>query len=97
VKWEESKEEIKEMGKKSKHSYQYDLVKRGGNSAVMEAKKTIAARFYQHQSGHALIAKYLLRIGKRRDMNCTGKNDLTRRVTHREAVSGTVIHSIFDA
>jgi hypothetical protein len=27
----------------------------------------------------------------------TGKNDLTRRVTHREAVSGSVIHSIFDA
>jgi len=70
VKWEESKREIQEMGKKSKHSYQYDLVKRGGNSAVMEAKKTIAARFYQLKSGHALIAKYLLRIGKRRDMKC---------------------------
>jgi len=27
----------------------------------------------------------------------TGKNDLTRHVTHREAVFGTVIHSIFDA
>ena len=27
----------------------------------------------------------------------TGKNDVTGRVTHREAVSGTVIHSIFDA
>jgi len=27
----------------------------------------------------------------------TGKNDLTRRVTHREAVFGTAIHSIFDA
>jgi len=27
----------------------------------------------------------------------TGKNDLTRRVTHREAVVGAVIHSIFDA
>jgi len=57
-------------GKKSKHSYRYDLVKRGGNSAVMEAKKTIAARFYQLKSGHALIVKYLLRIGKRRDMKC---------------------------
>jgi len=70
VKWEESKKEIKEMGKKSKHSYRYDLVKRGGNSAVMEAKKTIAARFYQLESGHALIAKYILRIGKRSDMKC---------------------------
>ena len=30
-------------------------------------------------------------------MLCTGKNDLTRRVTHREAVYGPVIHSIFDA
>jgi len=30
VKWEESKEDIKELGKKSKHSYRYDLVKRGG-------------------------------------------------------------------
>jgi len=27
----------------------------------------------------------------------TWKNDLTRRVAHREAVFGTVIHSIFDA
>jgi len=70
VKWEGSKEETKEMGKKSKHSHQYDLVKRGGNSAVMGAKKTIAARFYQLKSGHALIAKYLLRIRKRRDMKC---------------------------
>jgi len=26
----------------------------------------------------------------------TGKNDLTRRVSHREAVFGPVIHSIFD-
>ena len=26
----------------------------------------------------------------------TGKNDLTRRITHREAVFGMVIHSIFD-
>jgi len=70
VKWEESKKEIKKMGKKSNHSYRYDLVKRGGNSGVMEAKKMIAARFYQLKSGHALIAKYLLRIGKRRDMKC---------------------------
>jgi len=70
AKWEESLKEIKEMGKKSKHSYWYDLVKRGGNSAVMETKKTIAARFYQLKSGHALIAKYLLRMGKRRDMKC---------------------------
>jgi len=70
VKWEESKEEMKKLGKKSKHSYRYDLVKRGGNSAMMEAKKTIMARFYQLKSGHALIAKYPLRIGKRRDMKC---------------------------
>jgi len=27
----------------------------------------------------------------------TEKNDLTQRVTHTEAVFGTVIHSIFDA
>jgi len=58
------------MGKKLKHSYRYDLVKRGGNSAVMEAKKTIRARFCQLKSGHKLIAKYLMRIGKRRDMKC---------------------------
>jgi len=49
TKWEESKKEIIEMGKKSKHSYQYDLVKRGGNSVVMNAQKSIAARFYQLQ------------------------------------------------
>jgi len=70
VKWEESREEIKKMGKKSKHSYRYDMVKRGGNSVVMGAKKMIAARFYPLKSGHALIAKYLLQIGKRRDMKC---------------------------
>jgi len=67
---EDSKEEIKEMGKKSKHSYRYDLVKKGGNSVVMGGKKRIAASFYQHKSGHALIAKYLLWIGKIRDMKC---------------------------
>jgi len=32
-----------------------------------------------------------------RCINDTGKNDLTRRVTHREAVFGPAIHSIFDA
>jgi hypothetical protein len=122
AKWKESKKEIKKMGKKSKHSYRYDLVKRGGNSAVIKSRKSIAARFYQLKTGHALLGKYLRRIGKRRDMKCwwcgheyqtrdhlfkwckrwkqeqnTGKNDLTRRVTHRKAVSGPVIHSIFDA
>ena len=29
MKWAESKNEIKEIGKMSKHSYRYDLVKRG--------------------------------------------------------------------
>ena len=61
---------MKEMGKKSKHSYQYDLVTRGGNSAVMAAKKIIAARFYQQKSGQALRAKYLMRIRKIRDLKC---------------------------
>jgi len=70
TKWEESKKEIKEMGKKSRHSYRYDLVKRGGNSAVMKSQKSIAARFYQLKTGHALMGKYLVRIGKRRDMKC---------------------------
>ena len=70
MKWEESKEGLKEMGKKSKHSYRYELVKRGGNSVVMGANSTIVVRFYQLKSGHALIAKYLMRIGKRRDMKC---------------------------
>jgi len=68
VKWEESKEEIQKKGKKSKHSYRYDLVKRGGNKAVMELQKSIAARFYQLKTGRGLIAVYLRRIGKRRDM-----------------------------
>jgi len=57
VKWEENKQEIQEMGKQSKHSYLYDLVKRGGDIAVMEANKTIAARFSQLQSEHALMAE----------------------------------------
>jgi len=52
------------------HSYRYHLVKRGGNSMVIEGKQTIAARFYQLKPGHALMAKYLLRIGKSRDMKC---------------------------
>ena len=47
----------------------YDLVNRGGNKVVMEANK-IAARFYQLKSGHAVIAKYLRQIRKRRDMKC---------------------------
>ena len=50
AKWEVTKKQIQEMGKKSKHSYRYTLVKRGGNSAVMGAQKTIAARFYQLKS-----------------------------------------------
>jgi hypothetical protein len=29
-------------------------------------------------------------------VNITGKNDLTRPVTHREAILEPVIHSIFD-
>jgi len=70
MKWEESKSEIMKMGKKSKHSYQYDLVKRGGHKAVMTSQELIAARFYQLKSGRALMAQYLRRIGKRRDMRC---------------------------
>jgi len=70
LKLAESKKKIKEMGRKSKHSYRYDLVKRGGNSAVMGSRKSIAARFYQLKTGHALLGKYLRRIGKRRDMKC---------------------------
>jgi len=70
MKWEESKKEIKELGRKSKHSYRYDLVKRGGNKAVMTSKKSIVARFYQLKTGHALMGKYVRCIGKRRDMKC---------------------------
>jgi hypothetical protein len=69
-KWEESKQIIEKMGKKSTHSYRYDLVKRGGNKAVMESKKAIAARFNQLKTGHALLAGYLRLIGKRDDMKC---------------------------
>jgi len=53
TKWEESVKEIKAMWTKSKQSYWYDLVKRGGNKAVMGSKKSIAARFYQLKTGHA--------------------------------------------
>jgi len=67
---DKSKEEIKKMGKKSKHSYWYDLVKKGGDKAVMEAKKMIAARLYQLKSECALMGKYLMWIGKRSDMKC---------------------------
>jgi ribonuclease HI len=70
TKWEESNKEIKQLGKRSKHSYRYDLVKRGGNKAVITSKKSIAARYYQLKTGHALMGKYLRRIGKRRDMKC---------------------------
>jgi hypothetical protein len=68
--WAESKKTMEDMGKKSKQSYRYDLLKRGGNIAVMTSQKLIAARFNQLKSGHVLIAKYLQRIGKRRDMKC---------------------------
>jgi hypothetical protein len=50
--------------------HQYDLVKTGGNEAVMSSQNSIASRFYQLKSGHALIAKYLRRIGKRIDIKC---------------------------
>jgi len=70
TKWEESKKAIEQMRKKSKHSYQYDLAKWGGNCVVMKARKTIAVRFYQLKSGHGLMVQYLRRIGKRRDMKC---------------------------
>jgi len=46
------------------------MVKRGGNGAVMTSRKSIAARFYQLKTEHALMGKYLMRIGKRRDMKC---------------------------
>jgi hypothetical protein len=68
MKWEQSKEEIITMGKKSKHSYRYDFVRRGGNKEVMTSQKLISSRFYQLKSGPALTAQYLQRIGKRRDM-----------------------------
>jgi len=58
------------MGKKSKQSYRYDLVKRGGNKAVLGSKKLIAVRFYQLKTGHALMGKYLRQIRKRRDIKC---------------------------
>jgi len=70
MKWEEATKEIKEMGMKSKHSYRYDLVKPEGNKVVMKSKKSIAVRFYQFKTGHALMGKYLRRIGKRGDMKC---------------------------
>jgi hypothetical protein len=35
--WEESTYEIQELGRKSKNSYQYDLLKSGGNRAFMES------------------------------------------------------------
>jgi len=37
---------------------------------VMKSQISIAARFYQLKTGHALMGKYLRRIGKRRDMKC---------------------------
>jgi len=70
VKWQQSKKEIQQMGAKSKQSYWYDLVKRGSQKVVMKARKLIAARFHQLNSGHGLMAKYLMRIGKRGDMKC---------------------------
>ena len=37
---------------------------------MMESKKSIAARFYEVKTGHALIGKYLRWIRKRGDMKC---------------------------
>jgi hypothetical protein len=70
LKCEESTKKMEETGNKSKQSYQYDLVKRGGKEAVMNAEKSIVASFYQLKTGHALLGKYLRRIGNRRDMKC---------------------------
>jgi len=70
TKWEDSTKEIDKTGVKSKHSYQHDLVKKGGNSVVMMAQQLIVARFYQLKSGYGLMAQYLRQIGKRRNMKC---------------------------
>jgi hypothetical protein len=64
LKRSECEKKIKEMGKKSKDSYQYDLVKRGGKSEVMRSQKLLSARFYQLKRRHALSGKYLQQIGK---------------------------------
>jgi len=58
------------MGKKSKYSYRYDCVNRGGIKVVMTSRKSIALKYNQLMSGHALTAQYLRRIGIRSDMKC---------------------------
>jgi len=45
-------------------------VKRGRNDVAMKAPKTIAARFYQITLGYGLLAQYLRRIGKERNIKC---------------------------
>jgi hypothetical protein len=44
------------------------MVKRGVNSAAMEARKLIAARYYRLKSRHELMAQYQKWIGKREGM-----------------------------
>jgi hypothetical protein len=56
---DESKNEIQEMGLKSKHSYWNDWVKRRSNGVAMESRKSIVARFYQLETVYAHTAKYL--------------------------------------
>jgi len=50
-----------------------------------------------HSSYPDAIGIYFLQDSGDSPHQYTGKNDLMRRVTHREAVFGPVIHSIFDA
>jgi hypothetical protein len=63
MKLEESKNEIMDMGHKTKHSYQYDLLTWGGNKAVMKPRKSITAKFSPLMSGHALLAPYSVSNG----------------------------------
>jgi len=60
--------------------------------AVVETVKSVIHKMIY---GTDLKLVNMLQVGNV-NLN-TGKNDLTRHITHREAVLGPVIHSIFDA
>ena len=49
---------------KLKHSYQNNLVKKGGNSILIGTQKITTARLYKIQSGSELTVQYLPQSGR---------------------------------
>ena len=87
---------------RSKHKWaSYEKSKSDANLAtstsIAESESFLFSVIHSDSTPDSVITVNVASANRSADYWITGKNDLTRRVTHREAVFGTVIHSIFDA